>query len=132
MLTPYDFFLAGSILRANDEDVAEGENRVMIFVTGYLLPGERHNYLLSTSFLVGPAKTVEQYAMDTVNGRQCAVSRVEHVSLKLGALYKVNAEVLSQLDLFEGHPYCCRREIVAVARGDGGTGPVVQAWMYFK
>jgi len=87
--------------------------------------GFPNHRLLADARYLGPASTVERYALyvDMFPG----VHPGEAVSPIRGELFEVSPEVLRRLDALEGHPNLCRREMVAVEAGEERR----EAWIYF-
>ncbi|WP_419787341.1 gamma-glutamylcyclotransferase family protein [Pseudodesulfovibrio sp.] len=96
-----------------------------IFVYGTMKRGFPNHRLLAGARYLGPASTVERYALyvDMFPG----VYPSEAVSPIRGELFQVSAEDLRRLDALEGHPSLCHREQVMVKTSKGEQ----EAWIYF-
>ena len=94
-----------------------------IFVYGTLKKGERNHELLKGQIKLGEAETVDQYCMFDV-GRFPIVTEDEVCKIH-GEVYRVDEEVLKNVDYIEKHLY--DRIKIAIKLKDSGT---VEAWMY--
>jgi gamma-glutamylaminecyclotransferase len=97
-----------------------------VFVYGTLLRGfANHSYLQNASFL-GPAMTVDRYALyaDIIP----FVIRHEAVSRIIGEVYEIDESTLEDLDRLEQHPSWYQRDQVMVELSGGER---LQSWLYF-
>lgn len=96
-----------------------------VFVYGTLKKGFSNHFFLANARYLGPARTVERYAlyMDMYPG----VYPRDHVSPIVGQLFEVDAATLRRLDALEDHPRLYRREMVEVVTDKGKE----TAWIYF-
>lgn len=101
-------------------------NTHRVFVYGTLLRGfANHSYLQNANFL-GPAMTVDRYALyaDIIP----FVVRQEAVSCITGEVYEIDESTLEDLDRLEQHPSWYRRDQVMVELSGGER---LQSWLYF-
>lgn len=75
--------------------------------------------------LIGPA-IVRSLTLYDLGAFPAAVPRAGHVVE--GEVWKINGQMLAQLDRIEGHPYFYRREIVDAELLVGDR--IVEAWCY--
>ena len=97
----------------------------IVFVYGTMKRGFPNHRLLADARYLGPASTVERYALyvDMFPG----VYPRDAVSPIHGELFEVGPQDLRRLDALEGHPTLSRRELVSVVGKDGKR----EAWIYF-
>jgi gamma-glutamylaminecyclotransferase len=87
-----------------------------IFVYGTLLRGERSHHLLSTSALLGEARTAPGFELCDL-GEFPGMVRGGSGSV-VGELYLVGPDALPALDRLEGHPEVFFRTAVLLASGE--------------
>jgi gamma-glutamylaminecyclotransferase len=88
--------------------------RIVVFVYGSLLRGERNHGQMEGARFLGLARTLARYALyhlGTYPGMTEGAQAIE------GELYEVDARHLAALDAFEGHPTHFRRSAVALESG---------------
>lgn len=96
-----------------------------IFVYGTLKKGLSNHFFLSGANYLGPARTVNRYALyvDMYPG----VYPSDQISPIVGQLFEVDSATLSRLDALEDHPRLYRRELIEVDTDEGRRS----AWIYF-
>ena len=96
-----------------------------IFVYGTLKKGFSNHFFLSGARYLGPARTVDRYALyvDMYPG----VYPRDQISPIVGQLFEVDSVTLSRLDDLEDHPRLYRRELIEVETDEGRR----TAWIYF-
>ena len=98
----------------------------LVFVYGTLRQGCSNHHLLKGETLLGPARTMDRFALYVddfpylIKSQPC--SRVS------GEVYRVGPVAFARLDALENHPLWYRRERRGVAMENGS---VLQAWVYF-
>jgi gamma-glutamylcyclotransferase (GGCT)/AIG2-like uncharacterized protein YtfP len=97
-----------------------------VFVYGTLRRGCSNHGLLAGSEYLGPARTVQAYALYV--GACPLVVKDQAVSPVLGEVYRVDAAGLARLDELEEHPHVYRRELTEV---ELDAGERLTAWLYF-
>ena len=97
-----------------------------VFVYGSLKKGFYNHSLLSSSRLIGVAKTLEKYCMIDM-GSFPGVSITEEVSVISGEVYEVSEEEFERLDMLEGYPSFYNRKKVKVIIGYAE----MEVWMYY-
>jgi gamma-glutamylcyclotransferase (GGCT)/AIG2-like uncharacterized protein YtfP len=103
----------------------------LVFVYGTLKKGFSNHRLLSGAEFLGPAQTVQKFAMYTTGTP--IVLKEEAVSPIFGELYRVDEKILAALDSLEGHPDWYRREEVEVLVDEGEREKRLEtAWLYFS
>ena len=102
------------------------EPTIPVFVYGTLKSGMPNHGFLRDATPLGPATTVNHYALHAGAGLPM-VDGSNPVSPIHGELYLVNAHTFADLDRLEGHPtFYCRKWVPI--RHQGGT---IHAWLYF-
>ena len=97
-----------------------------VFVYGTLKQGFPNHFFLAWQKSLGPAVTVEPYALyEDVYPLVC---KKEHISPIRGEVYEVGDTILKRMDTLEDHPEYYRREEVEV---ELESGKRVMAWVYF-
>ncbi len=98
-----------------------------IFAYGTLRRGyHNHHYVAGCPFL-GPAETVEAYALYVAGDIPYLVAGEPRCRI-VGEVYRVDAARLPAIDALEEHPRIyCRREVPVVMPG----GERLAAWVYF-
>ena len=91
-----------------------------VFVYGTLRAGQRNHRLLRRATALGPASTVEPFAMHDLGAFPAIVAGGE--TPVVGEVYEVDAETLQALDRLEGYPHLYDR--VEVSLTDGGRALV--------
>lgn len=109
------------------QDATPDQRMHTLFVYGTLKREFSNHYFLRKAEFVGPARTVERYAL-YVDEFPFVYPR-EKICPIIGELYDVDSATLSRLDALEGHPRLYRREMIEVERTNSGS--VVKAWIYF-
>ena len=96
-----------------------------MFVYGTLKKGFSNHFFLSGARYLGPARTVNRYALyvDMYPG----VYPRDQVSSIVGQLFEVDSATLNRLDALEDHPRLYRRELIEVETDEGRR----TAWIYF-
>ena len=96
-----------------------------IFVYGTLKKGFSNHFFLSGARYLGPARTVDRYALyvDMYPG----VYPRDQISPIVGQLFEVDSATLSRLDDLEDHPRLYQRELIEVETDEGRR----TAWIYF-
>jgi len=94
-----------------------------LFVYGSLLSGERHSDRLGGSRRLGGAWTEARYTLVDL-GRYPALLEGGTTSVS-GEVYEVDADVLAELDEFEGHPDEYRRIPVGLVGGHSADAYVL-------
>jgi gamma-glutamylaminecyclotransferase len=86
-----------------------------VFVYGSLLAGEEHHDLLQRARMLGTGRTEPVYTLWDL-GEYPALLAGGTTSV-VGEIYAVDADLLAQLDEFEGHPALFKRETIVLADG---------------
>jgi gamma-glutamylcyclotransferase (GGCT)/AIG2-like uncharacterized protein YtfP len=97
-----------------------------VFVYGSLKRGGSNHHYLHNADCLGPASTVEAYALYL--GDWPYLIRDEARQSIRGEVYRIDTATLARLDELEGHPHEYCREKTAI-RLDNGQ--VLEAWVYF-
>ncbi len=97
-----------------------------LFVYGTFRKGYSEEKLIAGADLLGPAETVEQYALCLINNKPVVTKRP--MSTIKGEVYSLTEEMLTKIDRLRRHPHINKRELVTVKLNDGN---VVEAWLYF-
>lgn len=104
-----------------------GGDTANVFVYGTLRKGFRNHHLLKNVRCLGPAVTVQAYAL--YHGAYPHVVKTPAVCPIAGEVYEVDANTLRALDELEDHPAYYRRDIVDVMLHNGER---TAAWLYFR
>lgn len=89
---------------------AQPEPRLLVFVYGTLLAGERNHHLLDRSQLVASTKTRPVYTLHDLGLFPGLVAGGAHAVV--GEVYEIDEPTLARLDRLEGHPdFYCRASI---------------------
>lgn len=97
-----------------------------LFVYGTFRKGRSEEKLIAGADILGPAETVEQYALCLIDKKPVVTKRP--MSTIKGEVYSLTEELLTKIDRHRRHPHTNRRELVPVKLNDGN---VVEAWLYF-
>ncbi len=98
----------------------------LVFVYGTLRKGYKNHHLMAGSQDLGPARSLESYALFLDDFPYLVKSQA--VAPVVGELYAVDAEGLARLDQLEEHPSWYCREVITVL---DQAGQRQQAWIYF-
>ena len=96
-----------------------------VFVYGSLLAGEEHHDLLVKARMLGTGRTEPTYTLFDL-GEYPALLAGGTTSV-VGEIYAVDADLLAQLDEFEGHPKLFKRETIVLA---DGTDAYAYVWQH--
>ena len=101
-------------------------SKTVLFVYGTLKTGQGSNHLLAGAEYIGPARTMPVYQLFGIGWHPGLVIDKTNGTAVEGELWAVDADLLAQLDEYEGTPHYFGRDYVAIADRVGD----VQAYFF--